>query len=232
MNYTISICDDEDSQAEYTRALVEQWAKSRDYLVEITAFPSAESFLFHYEENKNTDILLLDIEMNQMNGVDLAKEIRRENKEVQIVFITGYMEYIAAGYDVEALHYLLKPVMAEKLFPVLDRAAQRLQRRESCLLITQGDQVARVPLHEIRSMEVRQNYVTIHAGEDYTVKRTLSDIEKDLDESFFRTGRSFIVNLRYVRKITKTEVLLKEGGAVPLSRGLYHSINQAVIRYF
>ena len=91
---------------------------------------------------------------------------------------------------------------------------------------------SRVPLHEIRSMEVRQNYVTIHAGEDYTVKRTLSDIEKDLDESFFRTGRSFIVNLRYVRKITKTEVFLKEGGAVPLSRGLYHSINQAVIRYF
>lgn len=232
MNYTISICDDEAPQAEYTRSLVEQWAKGRGHLVEIAAFPSAESFLFHYAENKNTDILLLDIEMGQMNGVDLAKEIRKENKEVQIVFITGYMEYIAAGYDVEALHYLLKPVTEEKLFSVLDRAAQRLQRRESCLLIAQGDEMVRIPLYEIRSLEVRQNYVTIHAGEDYTVKRTLKDLEQDLDESFFRTGRSFIVNLRYVRKITKTEVFLKEGVAVPLSRGLYHSINQAVIRYF
>ena len=82
----------------------------------------------------------------------------------------------------------------------------------------------RVLISEIRYLEVRRNYVTIHAEEAYTVKRTLHELEQELDACFFRTGRSYIVNLRYVRKITKSQVVLKDGAQVPLSRGLYDEI--------
>lgn len=104
------------------------------------------------------------------------------------------------------------------------------RERELCLQMPDG--MVRIPSSEVRYLEVQRNYVTVHGDEDYTVKKTLGDLERNLDGSFFRTGRSFIVNLRFVKKITKSQVLLKDGTQVPLSRGLYEEINRAMIRYF
>ena len=232
MKLHIAVCDDDKGQTAFLSALVHVWARERGCAAQTDSFPSAESFFFHYTEDKSFDILLLDIEMGGRNGVDLARAIRREDRTLQIIFVTGYTDYITDGYDVEALNYLLKPVKGEKLFPVLDRAAERLRRRENALLLETGGGTARVPLHEIRFLEVLHNYVTVHAEEDYLVKRPLSELEEKLDDSFFRTGRSFIVNLRYVKKATRTAVLLTDGTSVPLSRGLYDKLNQAIIRYF
>lgn len=232
MELHVAICDDEEKQVAFLSNLAHAWAKKRGCAVRVDGFSGAESFFFRYDEDKSFDILLLDIEMGGMNGVDLARMIRQENRELQIIFVTGYMDYIIDGYDVEALNYLLKPVTEEKLLAVLDRAAERLTRRESALVLETGDETVRLPLYEIRFLEVRQNYVTVHAEEAYTVKRPLSELEQELDDSFFRTGRSFIVNLRYVKKVSHTAVLLADGTSVPLSRGLYDKLNQAIIRYF
>lgn len=229
MNLHIAICDDEQTEIKYLRTLVGHWADERGFAVHISTFESAESFLFTYEENKSFDILLLDIEMGKMNGVELAIKVRVFNKEVQIIFITGYMEYISDGYDVEALHYLLKPVTENKLFRVLGRAVEKLSRNERALLLDLGGESVRIPLYEIRFLEVQRNYVTIHAKENYTIKTTLSEIEKELDDSFFRTGRSYIINLRYIRRITKTDVYISDGAIIPLSRGLYDALNHALI---
>lgn len=231
-SYHIAICEDNSTQSDYTASLVKAWAQRHGHMVQISAFESAESFLFQYAEDKSFDILLLDIEMGRMSGVELAKRLRRENREVQIVFITGYMDYIAEGYDVEALHYLLKPLSEEKLYSVLDRAALRAGEREHCIWLRAGDEMVRIPLYEIRYLEVRKNYVTIHAAEDYEVKKPLRELEKELDGSFFKTGRSYWVNLRYVVRTAKHEAVLKDGTQVPLSRGLYEELNRAIIRYF
>lgn len=231
MSYNIAICDDETADVQFVSKLVLHWASANNYKICIETFNSAEEFLFK-SADKKADILLLDVEMGKMNGVELAREIRRKNHEVQIVFVTGYMDYIQDGYDVEALNYLLKPITEEKLFAVLNRAVERLKSCEKALLITISDEIIRIPLYEIKYLEVRKNYVTLHAGEDYEVKKTLSELEKNLDDSFFRTGRSFIVNLRFVRKITRTNVELLDGSLVPLSRGLYDNINRAMIEYF
>lgn len=231
-SYQIAVCEDNTTQSEYVTELVKAWAQQRQHMVHISAFESAESFLFRYAEDKSFDILLLDIEMGKMSGVELAKQIRRENREVQIIFITGYMDYIAEGYDVEALHYLLKPLSAEKLCSVLDRAVMRVRDQEHCILLRIGDEMVRIPLYEIRYLEVQKNYVTIHAEKDYEVKKPLRELEKELDGSFFKTGRSYWVNLRYVMQTTKQEAVLKDGTKVPLSRGLYEALNRAIIGYF
>ena len=225
--YRIAVCDDSRADAEYIAGMAQEWAQGR--LVQVRTYPSAEAFLFHYEEDRDFDILLLDIEMEKMDGVTMAKTIRRDNESVQIVFITGYSDYIADGYDVAALHYLLKPVKKEQLFSVLDRAADRLKKNERELVLKTADATVVMPVREIRYLEVRQNYVTVHGKTDVTVKRTLGDFEKALDERFFRLGRSCIVNLTCVRRITRTDVYLADGSGIPLPRGQYEALNRAII---
>lgn len=104
MTYKISICDDMKQDTQYIASAVKKWAEQENVCVDIHTFPSAESFLFDYAEQKDYDILLLDIEMSSMNGVELAKRIRQDNDAVQIVFITGYSDFMAEGYEVSALH--------------------------------------------------------------------------------------------------------------------------------
>lgn len=232
MEYRIAICDDSRVDSDYVAAFVKEWASADGVGVTLEKFTSAESFLFCYEDDKSFDILLLDIEMGEMNGVELAKKIRAVNRDIQIIFITGYNDYIVDGYDVEALHYILKPVRKEKLVDILRRAGEKLRKNKVALLFQLPDGAVRIPLYEIRFIEVRSNYVMIHAKQEVTVKMTLSALEKRLDDSFFRVGRSYIVNMQYIRKINKTEVLLEDGVSVPLSRGYYEALNQAFIQAF
>ena len=190
---------------------------------------SADAFLFRYAEDKSFDLLLLDVEMPGTDGVTLAKTVRQENEAVQIVFITGYSDYIAEGYDVAALHYLVKPVSREKLFAVLDRAWEKHRRNARCLNLELSGELVRLPLYEVRYLDVHQNYVTVHARQDYTVKRTLGEFEAQLDEGFLRVGRGMILNLKQIRRVTKKEVVLADGTALPLPRGAYEPLNRAII---
>lgn len=230
MNCTVAICDDAAADRDYLQALVKRWAADRGHRVELTLYPSAESFLFRYAEDKDVQILLLDIEMGPMDGVSLARTLRKENDAVQIVFITGYLDYIADGYEVEALHYLMKPVKEEKLFAVLDRAVEKLHSNQRTLLLELPGEVVRLPVYQIRSAEVQGNYVTIHAKTDCTVKMTLSELEAQLDDNFFRLGRSALVNLGCVARVSKTAVTLNDGTVLPLPRGAYERINRAIIQ--
>ena len=234
MPYRIAICDDSDVDAGYVRSLVGRWANDRSAEVEVEVFASAERLLSRYEERQDYDILLLDIEMGgagSMDGMELAKTVRHADggERTQIVFITGYSDYIAEGYDVEALHYLMKPVDARKLFAVLDRATERLRQSEQCLNLQYADGVVRIPLETIRYLDVRQNYVTIHAARAYTVKRSLSEFADELGPEFFRAGRGLIVNLRRIRRVTRTAVELTDGEALRLPRGAYEPLNRAII---
>ena len=229
MKYKIAICDDLDADRQYVLNMVERWAASAGHVVHIDTFSSAENFLFHYAEENDYDILLLDIEMGAMDGVTMAKQLRGNNDTVQIIFITGYSDYILEGYEVAALHYLMKPVKEEKLSSVLDRAVEKLSKNEKVLNFEIGGEMIRVPIYQIRYADVFGNYVTIHAASDVTVKMTLGELEKQLDERFYRAGRSCVVNLTQVSRVTKTEIKLMDGTVIPLPRGAYDSINRAII---
>lgn len=231
MKYSVAICDDSKTDAALVQAFLLEWAARCGAETEIEVFPSAESFLFRYDEYKAFDILLFDIEMSGMDGVSAARKVRSENETVQIVFITGYSDYIAEGYDVAALHYLMKPLNKEKFFSVLDRAAQKIAQNERCICFESGGETLRIPIHEIHYLDVFRNYVTVHAKRDYTVKRTLSEFEHELGSGFHRIGRAFIVNLRFVSRVTKTEVRLSDGTALPLPRGAYEPLNRAIIAH-
>lgn len=231
MTYKLAICDDESTVIEYVSSIVTDWANKYHHDIQLLVFSSAEHFLFSYEDENDYDILLLDVEMGQMDGVSLAKTIRKNNETVQIIFITGYSEYISEGYEVSALHYLMKPVKKEKLFEVLNRATEKLEKNERLLTLELSGEMVRIPLHEIRYLDVNGNYVTIHGKTDYTVKKTLSEMQKELDERFFKIGRSCIVNLNIVQRITKTDCYLSDGSRLPLPRGAYEALNRAIISF-
>ncbi len=230
MKLQFAVCDDRAEDSGLISRLCARWARQAGAELELEVFPSAEAFLFRYAEKKDFDVLLLDVEMTGMDGVELARTVRRDDESVQIVFVTGYDRYIALGYEVSALHYLVKPVKEEKFFEVLTRAVSRLTRNEPFLTLELPGEVLRVPLPEIRYLDVRQNYVTVHAREDYTLKRPLAEFEPALDRRFYRMSRSCIVNLTFVRRVTRTEAELTGGERLPLPRGQYEKLNQAIIR--
>jgi len=231
MAYRVAVVDDNPVDAEYVQRILNAWAQERHTSVQAERFLSAENFLFHYAEDKLWDILLLDIEMGAMDGVTMAKRVRQDNETVQIVFITGYSDYIAEGYEVAALHYLMKPVNQNKLFTVLDRALEKRKQEQRCLNLEAYGEMVRIPFYEIRYLDVSANYVTVHAKSDYTIKRTLGEFEKELDDRFCRVGRGMILNLKYIQRVTKTEVRLSDGTVLPLPRGAYEPLNRAIIQH-
>lgn len=233
MNYKISIIDDNETDTEYITTLVKGWAEAAEHTLELSAFPSSEAFLFEYENGLGFDILLLDIEMGGMNGVELAKKVRERDGTVQMVFITGFPDFIAEGYEVSALHYLMKPVSLEKLYTVLDKAAVNLSKSEKRLRVTHDRQTDLIPLSRILYVEAQKQYVLIHTPEEtYRMKTTLAETKDALDEFFFQCQRSFLVNLWYVAQVKTGCVVLKNGEEIPISRGMSEVIGKEIIRLF
>ncbi len=229
MTINIAICDDDNTQITYLKTLVHTWASDHNYYIKLDEFSSSEQFLFHYDSKKDYDILLLDIEMGAMNGVELARRIRLDNRRIQIIFVSGYSDYIADGYDVSALHYLMKPINPDKLMETLGRALFRIEHEQKSLYVETNLGNIKVPLHEISHIEVIKNYIHLYAEETYIAKMTLSKVAEQLDTSFLKVGRSYLVNLSYIRKVSKTDIYLSTGTLIPLPRGMFETVNRAII---
>lgn len=232
MKLKIGVCDDEAAQRAYLFDTVSEWTKRNRHLTEIRQYADAKSFLFDYSAEKDFDILLLDIEMPGMNGIELARTVRSENQAVQIVFITGYYEYFSDGFDVSALHYLIKPADERKLCAVLDKAAGNLAYRQRSVLLATADGEIKVPLADIIYVESENVYIIVHTVHgDYRTRMALAKFSEQLDETFYKVHRSFIVGLKYIKKITRTDVTMTGGETVPISRGLYDEVHTALIKH-
>ncbi len=230
MSVTIALCDDEEDQITYLRRLIGEWASDKPFAVNIAGYESAEQFLFEYAD-RPCDLLLLDIEMNGINGIELAKKLRAEGDKLPVLFITGYSEFMSEGYDVEALHYLLKPVEKEKLFSVLDRYVRRREIRDE-ILISAAEKKVHVAVGNIVFIEAFGRNTEVHLA-DKTVldcKDSIGGFENI--RGFIRSHRSYLVNLKFVRSISRTAVTLDGGEEIPLSRRLYKDVNRQFIEYY
>ena len=232
MKLKIAICDDEQNQIEYLSGVVSAWASKNRHVARVKCYSSAKSFLFDYSVDKDFDILLLDIEMPEMSGVELAKAVRKENSTVQIIFITGYYEYFSDGFDVSALHYLIKPADERKLLPVLDRAVSNLNYRQRAVLLTSPDGDVKVSLADICYVESENVHVAVHTVSGiYRSRISLSKFAEQLDETFIKVHRSYIVGLKYVKKVSRTDITMLSGDIVPISRGMYDEVHAALIKF-
>ncbi len=144
MSYRIALCDDDLTQAQSLNRQVAAWARQTSAQCSVEIFPSGEALLFARETAGDWDILLLDVEMPGMTGLDLARRLRAEGCRSEMVFITSHFEFVGEGYEVDALHYLIKPVADEALFRVLSRAAQRLAVEPPFVLVTREGETFRL----------------------------------------------------------------------------------------
>ena len=229
MKYKIAICDDEQDQIEYISSLVSMWGKQKGCSCSISVFSSAEGFLFEYEDNKTYDILLLDVEMKGVTGIELAKRIRRDNSRSEIIFITSHFEFIGEGYEVDALHYLIKPISEEKLMQVLNKAADKVSAEPPFVLISCEGSTVKLYESDILYAEAFLHYIVIHTKDkEYRIKENISSLEEKLSGDFYRIHRSYVVSLKHITRISRTSVNIGNT-QLPLSRGKYDDINRAFI---
>lgn len=230
--YHVAVCDDEQEQAEALRSAAAAWSRERGIPCETEVFPHAEALWFAWE-GRAFDILLLDVEMGKTSGIQLAKKLRAAGSRAEIVFVTSHFEFAAEGYEVDALHYLVKPVARQKLFQVLDKAAERLDSEPASIVILSGGETVKLYETDILFIESFRHDIVIHTRTgEYRLKENISAFEEKLKEVsllFYRTHRSYLVSLKAVTRIGRTSVTLENGVEVPLARGKYDDINRAFI---
>lgn len=231
MKYKIAVCDDEQDQIEYISSVLSAWSRQNSCTCDINIFYSAEAFLFDYTEDQTYDILLLDVEMKGMTGLELARRIRRDNNRAEIIFITAHFEFVGEGYEVDALHYLVKPISEDKLMQVLDKAAQKLSAEPPSLIINYSGETLRIYESDILYVESFLHYIVIQTRDKaYKIKENLSAFEQKLSDDFYRVHRSYLVSLKHITGISRTSVSI--GNTVlPLSRGKYDDIHRAFIEH-
>lgn len=237
----VAICEDDPTQAKNVRRMVEAWGEARGQKTTVYPYAGCEAFLTDWMECMDYDLLLLDIDLGGgMNGIELARHIRRKDMGITIVFLTGLPEYMSQGYDVQALHFLVKPVAEGRLRDVLDRAAAAAQKKEEFLLLETEAETERIPVSRIVYGEAFSHTVMLYLapekiGEKASsreIKMCLGDLEELLPgPGFFRCHRSYLVHLPYIRKIDKTQMLLEYGLSVPVSRGKRAALYQAFLEY-
>ena len=231
MKYKIAICDDDQNQIEYMTSIVVSWSTHEGHNCEIRTFSSAEAFLFEYEEDKAYDILLLDVEMKNMNGIDLAKCIRKDNNRAEIIFITSHFEFVGEGYEVDALHYLIKPISTEKLTQVLTKAGEKLAVEPLSVVIACEGETVKLYETDIFYVEAFLHYIVIHTKDkEYKIKENISVFENKVSDEFYRVHRSYLVSLKHITRISRTSVNIGNT-ELPLSRGKYDDINRAFIEH-
>lgn len=228
----IAICDDEKSEQQLLQRYIGEWAEREKIPLQTVTFDTGESFAFVWEEDKAFDLIVLDIEMGKLNGMELARQIRREDTTVPLLFVTGYEEFMASGYEVSALQYLLKPLYKEKLFETLDRLRrQNLPGKRVILPTAEG--MTGISLHSVCYAEALGHQCMVHTLErDYEIRENFGEVAECLGtERFVKCHRSYLVNLQYISIVRKNEIVLDNGAVIPLSRSSVKEVNEAFIRF-
>lgn len=227
----IAVCDDEKFQRDYLIKLLNEWDSQTKAGLRISAFPSAESFWFAHSEEA-FDGLLLDIQMKGQNGMEFARSLRSKGDSIPIIFITGFDEFIGQGYEVDAVHYLLKPVEKEKLFGCLDKLCSKRYKKLLTVETTRG--IVKIAQEDIFYAEAFGHTTSLHCkNETLTLNSGISKLEKNLNSSAFcRCHRSYLVNISRVLKTDRETVTLENGETLPMSRRMYDDFQNMFIKYY
>ena len=220
----IVICENDKNDQEFVGSKVVDILDDLNIEYEIKVYNSGDDLLEGYD--KYTDIILLDIQMDGLDGMETARKIREFDDNVEIIFITSFVEYALEGYEVNAYRYLLKPVKDEDFRTSLINCLNDRNFVKRSIVIKEGNTRIKISLKDIMYIEVQGNDITVHTLKDtYRTKGTMSSFETEINSDMFvRCHKSYLVNLEYIKSIKRYTSILVNDEEVPLSRNKYKEI--------
>ena len=229
----VIICDD---NTLFLKDLAQSIERVADFEHRVFAFGSASELLTNTEDafKSNMSLLLTDIEMPDINGIELAKKLKDLYPLLQTVFITNYPEYVEKAFDVEPVHYIIKPINDEKLHYALKKASEQLQKQtKNCLQINTKDRFIRIPYSVIKYIESVGRKAIVHdLNKNTAVPKKLDDLEKLLPDCFLRVHKSYLININMVKQIKNYRITLFNGDVIPVSKSKYPQTKARIIDYF
>lgn len=221
----IAICDDNIEELSHVVSLIcEYQSLQRDKnSITFTAFQNASDLISAMESGQAYDLLLLDILMPFMTGMEAAKEIRQFNQDVKIIFMTSTPEFAVESYAVNAYFYALKPVWKEKLFILLDRVISETETQlGSGFLVKSKTGLTRIVTCRLEFVEVIGRSLLYHLTDGSVIEANgvMNEIEKELlpNPDFIKTHRSFLINMRHIDTIQLREIKMQSFATVPVAR--------------
>lgn len=214
----IAICDDDWHMQQTLRLLIDEIYQDLDMLAD--GFTSGEALLAAVQKQSQPyQLILLDIEMRGIDGIETAKRLRKLLPDCYIIFITSHDEFALTGYEVAAFRYLVKPVQPEKLTEAISAVRAELSDHIT-LHVEDGPVEALLRVKDIYYIEAQDKRVRVVLKDTaFSDRRGIDEIERALaGEDFFRVHRSYLINFRYVARLDKNEILLVSGEQIPLSR--------------
>ena len=226
-NIKVVLCDDDPVFLKVLHSEVQHTFARLSMNAIITAFNSPSDISSEQFAECDMAFLDIDFEGEDRNGIDIARTLRQVNSHALIFFVTNYIDYAPAGYEVQAFRYILKRDMCEVLERYIMQAMEQLADAQEYLRLRNSDHIIDIPLDQISYLEVMDHSVSIHAGEHYTLGTTLTRLEIQLEpHGFLRVHKSYLVNMRHIRKFRSRECLLADGTTIAVSEKNYSQQKQ------
>ena len=229
----IAICDDDKKIRDQIAFMVNRQNQDN----EIRYYASSEEIL---SDSMDFDLFFLDIEMGDISGLELAREIRRKQENSYskciIIFVTGFREYMEDAFDVNAFHYLVKPIYEDKFAEVFRRAEKEVsmfrEQADRYIIVKEGEMRKKLFLHDIRYIESMDRKVIFHMEHGVTeTYAKMYDLESQLGNSFFRCHRGYLVNLEKVIAYSSNSIQVQGGDDILLAEKKYSEFVRAYLKY-
>lgn len=234
---TIFLCDDDLQMVDKYIDLINYCAIKNEVTITISAFDSGEALMFHLFDSPNqADIIYLDILMGSLNGIETARQLRRNGCTSEIIFLTTTEDFVFEAFDTSPVQYLIKEFTSPERFEeVFLRAVLLTKEKKTQMFVCESGTARKViPFKDISYFEIWKRLVKVHhlKKEEFEFYGTMEQLEQQMrGKDFVRVHRSFMVNLQYIRKFQRPNLILKTGDEIPIGVTYAKTVDQVFSDY-